>query len=130
MKILKKHLYWFEPRHRGLRLDHQMPCFFHETSDGYFYGFPEIDEQGVKLAMHSGGQEISEPSQRDHETVDKGEEFEPCLSYASRFVPMMPSRLFSRHQVSRQNWRVRSENGRWRSIEDSQPFPRVFRVHR
>ena len=98
MKILKKHLYWFESRHRGLRLDHQMPCFFHETSDGYFYGFPEIDEQGVKLAMHSGGQEISEPSQRDHETVDKGEEFEPCLSYASRFVPGVTSRL-KRHQV-------------------------------
>lgn len=34
---------------------------FFETPAGYFYGFPQVDDRGVKVADHTGGTEIGDP---------------------------------------------------------------------
>jgi sarcosine oxidase len=33
----------------------------HVGQDGYFYGFPQLDERGVKVAEHSGGTVVENP---------------------------------------------------------------------
>ncbi len=63
LQVLRKHQYWFEPEKTGFELDDGFPCFFHETPNGFFYGFPSIDGSGVKVARHSGGQPIDQPQQ-------------------------------------------------------------------
>ena len=61
LQVLRKHQYWFAPNQAGYELDAGFPCFFHETQDGFFYGFPAIDDSGVKVARHSGGQPVNQP---------------------------------------------------------------------
>lgn len=59
-RVLRKHLHWFQPRTR----DYQPPtgcAFFFELPWGMFYGFPQIDDFGVKVANHAGGEEVSNP---------------------------------------------------------------------
>jgi len=41
------------------------PVFFFESDTGGYYGFPSIDERGLKLARHSGGIEIVDPLELD-----------------------------------------------------------------
>lgn len=62
LRVLRKHQYWYAPTSPGYRQCDGFPCFFHETPEGYFYGFPSIDGSGVKVARHSGGTPIDCPT--------------------------------------------------------------------
>lgn len=60
MTVRRKHLHWFEcadPVYRGP----SAPTFFYEMPHGLFYGFPAVDELGVKVAEHSGGETVTDP---------------------------------------------------------------------
>ena len=63
LQVLRKHQYWFETEKTGFDLEDGFPCFFHETPNGFFYGFPSIDGSGVKVARHSGGEDIDQPEE-------------------------------------------------------------------
>jgi sarcosine oxidase len=56
LQVLQKHLYWFEVENDSYRETNGFPCFFYETPTGYFYGFPQRDVLGLKIARHSGGE--------------------------------------------------------------------------
>jgi glycine/D-amino acid oxidase-like deaminating enzyme len=60
MHVRRKHLYWLECSDKIYRPP-LAPTFFYEMPHGLFYGFPAIDELGVKVAEHSGGAEVSDP---------------------------------------------------------------------
>ncbi|MFN0020425.1 MAG: N-methyl-L-tryptophan oxidase [Pirellulaceae bacterium] len=60
MTVRRKHLHWFKsinPIYRGPNA----PTFFYEMPHGLFYGFPAVDELGVKVAEHSGGETVTDP---------------------------------------------------------------------
>jgi len=57
-------LFWRRPQTDDFRLG-KFACFAVEQEDGrFFYGFPAIDDQGVKVAEHSGGAAIARPEDR------------------------------------------------------------------
>jgi glycine/D-amino acid oxidase-like deaminating enzyme len=58
-------LHWFRTEQDSYRVERGGPCFFFEVPEGYFYGFPQIDERGVKLAEHSGGAVVEDPLHDD-----------------------------------------------------------------
>ncbi len=60
LRILLQHLLWYESG-EATTLESGFPCFFYETGEGYFYGFPKLDAQGLKVAEHGGGVEIPVP---------------------------------------------------------------------
>jgi len=67
LRVLRKSLFWYEPVAAG-RAAHAagaLPCFAFDTSAGFFYGFPEVDQRGVKVAEHTGGREVATPLQVD-----------------------------------------------------------------
>jgi sarcosine oxidase len=68
LRIVRKHLHWYASVEQAYRQSNGCPCFFYEVNGGYFYGFPDAGELGVKVAEHSGGTEISDP------LSDSGEE--------------------------------------------------------
>lgn len=70
LRILLKHLHWYDSD-ETTSLEAGFPCFFYETDSAYFYGFPKLDSQGLKIAEHSGGLEIAEPNKADQ--VDPAE---------------------------------------------------------
>jgi monomeric sarcosine oxidase len=73
LRVVRKHLYWFANTDERYRADRGCPAFLYELADGCFYGFPQIDWRGVKVAEHSGGTPVTDPSQLDQslEPLDK-----------------------------------------------------------
>jgi sarcosine oxidase len=63
LQVLRKSLFWYEPPAADCPLfaAGSLPCFACDTPDGFFYGFPQLDQRGVKLAEHTGGPEVSDP---------------------------------------------------------------------
>ncbi|MFK8112977.1 MAG: N-methyl-L-tryptophan oxidase [Rubripirellula sp.] len=92
LQVLRKHQYWFEPKGKGCEIKDGFPCFFHETSDGYYYGFPDIDGSGVKVSRHSGGEQIDQPS--DRHPKDEADR-QHCQNYVSEFLPGVSTRVNS-----------------------------------
>lgn len=70
LTVVRKHLHWFtnanvtgnrptsgkDPYSLG-----QFPVFFFDTLGGFFYGFPAVDRDGLKVAEHSGGTPVDRP---------------------------------------------------------------------
>jgi sarcosine oxidase len=61
LRVVRKHLHWFANHDARLREDRGCPAFFYETPQGYYYGFPQIDDLGLKAAEHSGGDAVADP---------------------------------------------------------------------
>jgi len=59
-EIRRKSLFWYDAP-SVYHADQRCPAFLYETPTGAFYGFPQSDEWGLKVAEHSGGQVIDEP---------------------------------------------------------------------
>ncbi|MEM9621189.1 MAG: N-methyl-L-tryptophan oxidase [Pseudomonadota bacterium] len=59
LRVVRKHLHWFAPREE--QLTRQLPVFFFELDNAMVYGFPQIDDQGVKIANHAGGEQVADP---------------------------------------------------------------------
>jgi sarcosine oxidase len=65
--------YWFAADAPEYAADKGCPTFLFETPEGIFYGFPRIDELGVKTARHAGGPVVTDPLAVDRE-VDVNDE--------------------------------------------------------
>jgi len=74
LRVLRKSLFWYQPE-AAVRRNHaagSLPCFAFDTPTGFFYGFPAIDDRGVKIAEHTGGTPVADPLAIDRE-IDAGE---------------------------------------------------------
>ncbi len=67
LNVLRKHLHWFVNNAAAYQQQHGCPVFLYELPGGIYYGFPQIDDYGVKLAEHSGGEMVAEPSRLSRE---------------------------------------------------------------
>ena len=65
LQVLKKSLYWFEPENDCYHIENGFPVFLFERGGRTFYGFPALDEKGLKIAEHSGGKPIPNPAALD-----------------------------------------------------------------
>jgi len=61
LTVLRKPLFWFDTDHQDYNLSSGFPTFFYELPEGMFYGFPKVNEHGVKIAEHTGGKIITNP---------------------------------------------------------------------
>ena len=68
LRVLRKMQLWF-PLEEGdpLVAWRTSPVFFFELPEGSFYGFPSADSKTIKLAQHTGGELIEDPSQLDRQ---------------------------------------------------------------
>ncbi|MEZ6062443.1 MAG: N-methyl-L-tryptophan oxidase [Planctomycetaceae bacterium] len=90
LKVILKHLHWFEPDDDRYFESNGCPCFFVEALDGYFYGFPTDGVNGVKVAEHSGGVLIHDPL-----TIDRREDSadtQRVSEFLKRHLPGVSSR--------------------------------------
>lgn len=60
-EVRRKSQFWFEPLSQVYTRESGCPAFLFETPSGIFYGFPQIDHLGIKIAEHSGGQSMTDP---------------------------------------------------------------------
>jgi len=61
--VLRKSLFWYRPpsAHAADFTAGSLPCFAFARPDGFFYGFPRLDDRGVKIAEHTGGTVVADP---------------------------------------------------------------------
>ena len=64
LTVARKPLFWFESD-RTYDIEAGCPAFFYETPQGSFYGFPSIDELGLKVAEHTSGDPVLNPLKVD-----------------------------------------------------------------
>lgn len=62
IRVVRKHLHWFASDEPGWQAKNNCPTFLYELPEGHFYGFPAINELGVKVAEHTGGEMVGNPS--------------------------------------------------------------------
>ncbi len=69
--VRRKQQNWFHVDRADVHVAAGFPCFLVDDPNGCFYGFPEIDRLGMKIAEHSGGQSVDDPDaldRRENET--------------------------------------------------------------
>ncbi len=90
LRVLRKHQYWLQANEPGFDMEDGFPCFFHETANGFYYGFPSHNDSGVKVARHSGGVPVSGP-QPSHPRDDEDREL--VNGYVGRYLPGVSDRV-------------------------------------
>ncbi|QEG00852.1 Monomeric sarcosine oxidase [Stieleria maiorica] len=80
LRVLRKYQYWYQPKSPGYAQSDGFPCFFHETPSGYFYGFPDIGSEGLKVARHSGGTAVESPTSPHPRDRDEQRRIEDYLN--------------------------------------------------
>ena len=124
LEVRRKPQYWFAPnesasRGASYRAEAGYPAFLYETPQGIFYGFPVIDDFGLKVAMHSGGTTVEDPLH-----VDRGINPEDLRAVESFLAACLPeaSHTLLHHSVCMYTM---SPDGHF--IVDRHPeFPQTF----
>ncbi len=82
--VKRKHLHWY-PAPSELTAAADAPCYFYETPQGFFYGFPGVQGRGFKVAEHSGGTPITDPLADDRrlDPLDR----QRCEQFLAECVP-------------------------------------------
>lgn len=96
LEVRRKHLYWFRCPRERYRDSSGFPAFVFETSEGFFYGFPSIDGESIKVARHSGGRQVADPLE-----IDRGldeEDLAAVRDFLGRHLPGVEEDL-TRHEV-------------------------------
>jgi glycine/D-amino acid oxidase-like deaminating enzyme len=78
--VLRKAMFWY-----ASAVHDRVPAFYFELPEGHFYGFPRVDGDGVKVAEHTGGREVVNPSGlgRDVDPVERRR----AAAFLGRHVP-------------------------------------------
>jgi glycine/D-amino acid oxidase-like deaminating enzyme len=88
--VRRKSLFWFA-NERMEYIVGNCPVYLFELPQGVFYGFPQIDQRGVKFAEHSGGRIVDDPLEVDR-SVDANEE-RRLIDVLKRHLPGVSSRV-------------------------------------
>lgn len=83
--VRRKSLFWFANDDQRYRASNGLPVFLFELPEGIFYGFPQLDERGVKFAEHTGGRTVANPLTVDR-TIDP-EEQRRLVEVLGRMLP-------------------------------------------
>ncbi len=67
ISVVRKQQQWFQIDRTDIKFENGFPVFLVETDDGCFYGFPELDYLGMKVAEHSGGNPVTDPGNVERE---------------------------------------------------------------
>jgi sarcosine oxidase len=61
LEVRRKSVFWYPIGNPALQADHGCPVYLFETPAGVFYGIPQVDDFGFKVAEHTGGQTVADP---------------------------------------------------------------------
>ncbi|MCA9230907.1 MAG: N-methyl-L-tryptophan oxidase [Planctomycetales bacterium] len=61
LEVRRKSLFWYAVQGQHYEAAQGFPGFLFELPDGVFYGFPQIDNRGIKVGEHTGGLPVADP---------------------------------------------------------------------
>ncbi len=96
IKPMRKTLYWLAPGDKTYSLDRSFPPFAIDQANGrFYYGFPAIDEDGVKLGEHTGGAPMTSPTD---DTPAPSDEAAGVKAFLREFMPSAPHKFTKEQQ--------------------------------
>ena len=72
-EVWRKVLFWYETAGAEQFLPDCFPTFYVETDSGHFYGFPSVDDKGLKVAEHFARTPIDNPGVLDRDLLPDDE---------------------------------------------------------
>lgn len=93
--VRRKLQLWLET-HPGAYPQGACPVYAFETKNGFFYGFPATEPGAVKVAHHTGGDAVSDPSTLDRELHER--DSAPVLAFAAQHLAHTTGRVL-RHRA-------------------------------
>ncbi|MCB1692276.1 MAG: N-methyl-L-tryptophan oxidase [Pseudomonadales bacterium] len=91
LSLLRKSLFWFDPGDDCYTLDAGCPVFLFERGNRTFYGFPAVDDKGLKVAEHSGGRPVASPAELDRHVDTR--ELEDATLMVRSYLPLAGHQL-------------------------------------
>ena len=95
LEVRRKPLFWYECPDE-YHVNSGFPGYLFEMPEGIFYGFPQIDEQGIKIAEHTAGDIVTDPLLVDRELHDRDQKM--VEMFLERHLPHV-SRNLQEHAV-------------------------------
>jgi glycine/D-amino acid oxidase-like deaminating enzyme len=96
VKPMRKTLFWTAPGDDRFHCTHGFLPFAIQQSDGrFYYGFPAVDDDGVKVGEHTGGTTVASPS--DDPAEARKQDRKDVTAFLKRHAPGLPSE-FSKEQ--------------------------------
>ena len=86
LEVRRKVVFWYSTPDDRFHVDQGCPIFGFDTDEGFFYGFPVVDEQGMKVANHTGGDVVADP-----DLIDRGFHPDEELSVRRFLARHLPS---------------------------------------
>jgi sarcosine oxidase len=74
LSVMRQVPMWFGTRDDAAFRRDVFPLYIADTPEGYFYGFPVLDQNGAKVARHYGAPELNRPAEVTREIVPADEE--------------------------------------------------------
>ena len=91
LKVLRKVQLWYTSPEIESYRENTVPPFAFDMDDGFYYGFPAIGDDGLKVAEHTGGG-ITEDPDRVNRALDEGDETR-VRSFLHRIFPQFAPEL-------------------------------------
>lgn len=85
LEIWRKEVYWFNGGDNTAFRPDQFPVYLFETNYGIFYGFPLINEKGLKIAEHSKPNRIDSPDLVNQNTALLDQE--DIVDFLTEYLP-------------------------------------------
>ncbi len=96
LQVRRKPFFYFENHDEQLTAAGGCPTFFYELPQGNFYGVPQIDPRGVKIAEHSGGEPVADPLLVDR--AQRAGDYERVAGFSRAHLPAL-SAIVREHAV-------------------------------
>ena len=89
-RVWRKVQLWFDAPAEGYG-DDRLPTFYFETDGGHFYGFPDVEGRGVKVAEHVADTTIEDPDALDRDL--RPDDPLPVLGFIRDHLPAVPREI-------------------------------------
>lgn len=86
LRVVRKPVFWFAAG-PDYDVSSGNSTFFFETPAGQFYGFPRIDGRSIKMAEHTGGDDVSNPTNVDR--TEHPADLERTAAFLKEFLPQI-----------------------------------------
>lgn len=85
LEVRRKVVLWLAADRARFGPEAGFPVFCAETPEGFFYGFPVIDGDGLKVGEHTGGQAVRDADRLDRELHP--DDVAPTAAFIARHLP-------------------------------------------
>ena len=96
LQVLRKVLLWFPVNSSLGDVARGASTFFYDLPEGQFYGFPRLDGMTLKVAEHTGGDRVTDPSHPDCDL--KPHDVERVRLFLKTFLPRVEP-VPQRHEI-------------------------------